>query len=191
MAEDLNGRVPLILDGGLVGIGIESTIIDLTEEVPMILRPGYITRKMLEDVLDSEVRIDPAIIASDSAQKPKAPGMKYRHYAPKAELVLVEGDTDRVTAEINRLVCQRQAEGRKVGVIATEETKNGYLADCVMSIGAREDEDAIARHLYKMLRELDDCGMDAIYSESFATPRIGQAIMNRLLKAAGYHVIQV
>lgn len=191
VAEDLNGRVPLILDGGLVGIGIESTIIDLTEEVPMILRPGYITRKMLEDVLDSEVRIDPAIIASDSAQKPKAPGMKYRHYAPKAELVLVEGDTDRVTAEINRLVCQRQAEGRKVGVIATEETKNGYLADCVMSIGAREDEDAIARHLYKMLRELDDCGMDAIYSESFATPRIGQAIMNRLLKAAGYHVIQV
>lgn len=191
VAEDLNGRVPLILDGGLVGIGIESTIIDLTEEVPMILRPGYITRKMLEDVLDSEVRIDPGIIASDSAQKPKAPGMKYRHYAPKAELVLVEGDTDRVTAEINRLVCQRQEEGRKVGVIATEETKNSYLADCVMSIGAREDEDAIARHLYKMLRELDDCGMDAIYSESFATPRIGQAIMNRLLKAAGYHVIQV
>lgn len=191
VAEDLNGKVPLILDGGLVGIGIESTIIDLTEEIPMILRPGYITRKMLEDVLDSEVRIDPGIIASDSAQKPKAPGMKYRHYAPKAELVLVEGDTDRVTAEINRLVCKRQTEGQRVGVIATEETKDGYLADHVISIGAREDEDAIARHLYKMLRELDDCGMDVIYSESFATPRIGQAIMNRLLKAAGYHVIQV
>lgn len=191
VARDLDGKVPMILDGGLVGIGIESTIIDLTEEVPMILRPGYITREMLEEVLGGEVRIDPGIIASDSGEKPKAPGMKYRHYAPKAELVLVEGSTDRVMEEINRLAHQRQAEGRRVGVIATEETKSRYLADHVMSVGAREDEDAIARHLYKLLRELDDCGVDVIYSESFATPRIGQAIMNRLLKAAGHHVIQV
>lgn len=191
VALDMDGRIPMILDGGPVGIGIESTIVDLTEEVPMILRPGYITKEMLEDVLGEEVRIDPGIIASDSDRKPKAPGMKYKHYAPKADLVLVEGETDRVVEEINRLASEKQKAGQKVGVIATDETLDRYQADFVTSIGARADEDAIARHLYKILREFDDCNVDAIYSESFATPRIGQAIMNRLLKAAGHQVLTV
>lgn len=191
VALDMDGRIPMILDGGPVGIGIESTIIDLTEDVPMILRPGYITKEMLEDVLDEEVRIDPGIIASDSERKPKAPGMKYKHYAPKADLVLVEGETERVVEEINQLVQKKQGAGWKVGVIATDETLDKYRADYVVSIGAREDEDAIARHLYKILREFDDQKVDAIYSESFATPRIGQAIMNRLLKAAGHQVLTV
>ena len=188
---DLNEKIPLILDGGSVGIGIESTIIDLTEETPMILRPGYITQEMLQEVLGEEVRMDPGIIASDSTRKPKAPGMKYKHYAPKADLVLVEGETDKVVARINELVREKQQLGQKVGVIATDETFLRYEADHVVSIGAREDEDAIARHLYKILREFDDWNVDAIYSESFATPRIGQAIMNRLLKAAGHQVIPV
>lgn len=191
VALDMNGRIPLILDGGPVGIGIESTIIDLTEETPMILRPGYITKEMLADVLGREVCIDPGIIASDSERKPKAPGMKYRHYAPKADLVLVEGETDKVVAEINRLTAGKRQQGLKVGIIATDETRGIYEADWVMSIGARDDEDAIARHLYKILREFDDLNVDAIYSESFATPRIGQAIMNRLLKAAGHQVVTV
>lgn len=191
VALDMDGRIPMILDGGPVGIGIESTIIDLTEEVPMVLRPGYITKEMLEKVLLQEVCMDPGIIASDSATRPKAPGMKYKHYAPKADLVLVEGETDRVIEEINRLVAKKQKTGQKIGVIATDETLGRYHADYVMSIGAREDEDAIARHLYKLLREFDDLNVDAIYSESFATPRIGQAIMNRLLKAAGHQVLQV
>lgn len=191
VALDMEGRIPMILDGGPVGIGIESTIIDLTEEVPMILRPGYITKEMLEEVLGQEVRIDPGIIATDSGQKPKAPGMKYKHYAPKADLVLVEGETDRVVGEINRLAADKKSYGQKVGVIATDETKDAYHADYVVSIGARCDEDAIARHLYRILREFDDLNVDAIYSESFATPRIGQAIMNRLLKAAGHQVVQV
>lgn len=191
VALDMDGRIPMILDGGLVGIGIESTIIDLTEDIPMILRPGYITKEMLEKTLGSEVRIDPGIIASDSERKPKAPGMKYKHYAPKADLILVEGETDRVAAEINRLTAVRQSEGKKVGIIATDETMTRYVGDSVMSIGARTDEDAIARHLYKILREFDDLNVDVIYSESFATPRIGQAIMNRLLKAAGHQVITV
>lgn len=191
VALDMDGRIPMILDGGPVGIGIESTIVDLSEETPMILRPGYITKEMLEETLGEEVRIDPGIIASDSTRKPKAPGMKYKHYAPKADLVLVEGETGRVIETINRLVAEKQGTGKKVGVIATDETCAGYRADFVVSIGAREDEDAIARHLYKILREFDDMEVDAIYSESFATPRIGQAIMNRLLKAAGHQVIQV
>ncbi len=191
VALDMDGRIPMILDGGAVGIGIESTIIDLTEKVPMILRPGYITPEMLAEVLGEEVQIDPGIIAADSDRKPKAPGMKYKHYAPKADLVLVEGETDKVIAEINRKVTQAQQAGKKVGVIATEETKDRYQADYVFCIGARDDEDAIARHLYKILREFDDVNVDAIYSESFATPRIGQAIMNRLLKAAGHQVLTV
>lgn len=191
VALDLDGKIPMILDGGPVGIGIESTIIDLTEKVPMILRPGYITKEMLEEVLGEEVRIDPGIIAADSTKKPKAPGMKYKHYAPKADLVLVEGEQETVVAEINALVREKQAAGLKVGVVATDETESLYQADYVVTIGARSDEDAIARHLYKILREFDDWNVDAIYSESFSTPRIGQAIMNRLMKAAGHQVIHV
>ncbi len=197
VAKDMEGRIPMILDGGMVGIGIESTIVDLTEEKPMILRPGYITKEMLEDVLEEEVLIDPGILAVDTTnpqnvgQKPKAPGMRYKHYAPKADLALVEGDTDKVAAKINELTKMAHTKGKRVGVIATDETKEAYQADVVFSIGARDDEDAIARHLYKILREFDEQQVDVIYSESFATPRIGQAIMNRLLKAAGYQVISV
>ena len=191
VALDLDGKIPMILDGGPVGIGIESTIIDLTEKIPMILRPGYITKEMLEEVLGEEVRIDPGIIAADSTKKPKAPGMKYKHYAPKADLVLVEGEQEAVVAKINALVREKQAAGLKVGVVATDETESLYQADYVVTIGARSDEDAIARHLYKILREFDDWNVDAIYSESFSTPRIGQAIMNRLMKAAGHQVIHV
>jgi len=195
VAKDMDGRIPMILDGGAVGIGIESTIVDLTEEKPMILRPGYITKEMLEEVLGEEVIIDPGILVSDTTdpafagQKPKAPGMRYKHYAPKADLALVEGDTDRVVVKINELVNLANAKGKRVGVIATDETMEQYRADVVFSIGARADEDAIAQHLYKILRDFDEQQVDVIYSESFATPRIGQAIMNRLLKAAGYQVL--
>ena len=165
--------------------------LDLDGKIPMILRPGYITKEMLEEVLGEEVKIDPGIIASDSLTKPKAPGMKYKHYAPKADLVLVDGEAENVVKKINGLVAEKQKNGLKVGVIATDETKDQYQADIVVSIGARADEDAIAQHLYKILREFDDWNVDAIYSESFATPRIGQAIMNRLLKAAGHQVLHV
>ena len=189
--EDLAGKISMILDGGAVGIGIESTIIDLSEEVPMILRPGYITNEMLEDVLGKEGRSDPGILASSSNKKPKAPGMKYKHYAPKADLVLVEGKEAAVVAKINELVQEKQAQGIKVGVIATDETKGSYQADYVVSIGSRTDEDGIARHLYQILREFDEWEVGAIYSESFSTPRIGQAIMNRLMKAAGHQVLTV
>lgn len=191
VASDMDGRIPMILDGGAVGIGIESTIIDLTEPVPMILRPGYITGEMLEDVLGEAVCMDPGMIATDSAKKPKAPGMKYKHYAPRADLIVVEGKTDAVVAEINRRTELCRADGQRVGVIATDETRRRYHSDYTVSIGARADEEAIARHLYKILREFDEHEIDVIYSESFATPRIGQAIMNRLLKAAGHQVVTV
>ena len=186
--EDLEGKIPLILDGGEVGIGIESTIIDLTEEVPMILRPGYITKQMLEREIGT-VKIDPGILQQDSLARPKAPGMKYRHYAPKAELIIVDGDRTDVIEKINALTAEMQACGRSVGVIGTDETKIYYHGDLVLSIGSRADEDVIAKHLYRILREFDAGNVNVIYSECFHTPNIGQAIMNRLLKAAGHHVL--
>ena len=189
VAEDLSGKIAMILDGGPVGIGIESTIIDLTEPTPMVLRPGYITPEMLSKVLGEEVIIDPGIIAADDTRKPKAPGMKYKHYAPKADMVIVDGPQAAVIKKINALVQQKRSAGEKVAVIATEESEHSYQADVILSMGSRSDEDAIAQHLYRILRECDDLHVDAIYSESFQTPRIGQAIMNRLLKAAGHTVI--
>lgn len=191
VAEDMEGRIPMILDGGPVGIGIESTIIDLTEEKPMVLRPGYITPEMLSEVLQEEVMIDPGLIASDDTKKPKAPGMKYRHYAPKAQLVIVDGEPSDVVEKINELVQAKKRQGQKIAVIATEESCGSYDADVVLCIGKRTDEDQIAQHLYKLLRECDSLEADFIYSECFQTPRIGQAIMNRLLKAAGHTVIKV
>lgn len=191
VAEDLSGKIAMILDGGSVGIGIESTIIDLTEEKPMILRPGYITPEMLSEVLQEEVVIDPGIIAADDTRKPKAPGMKYKHYAPKAEMIIVDGAQDAVIHKINELTAAKRAEGKKVAVIATDETKDRYDAQVILSMGKRADEDAIAQHLYKILRECDELDVGEIYSECFQTPRIGQAIMNRLLKAAGHTVIHV
>lgn len=191
VAEDLSGKIAMIVDGGPVGIGIESTIIDLTEPVPMVLRPGYITPDMLSDVLGVEVVIDPGIIAADDTRKPKAPGMKYKHYAPKADMVIVDGPKEKVLQKINSLVIDNRQEGKKVAVIATEETKESYDADVVLSMGSRKDEDSIAQHLYKILRECDELDVEKIFSESFSTPRIGQAIMNRMLKAAGHHVINL
>lgn len=189
--EDLEGRIAMVLDSGLVGIGIESTIIDLTEEVPMVLRPGYITPEMLSEVLGEEVIIDPGIIAADDTTKPKAPGMKYKHYAPKADMVIVDGEKEKVVEEITKAIKEAKIKGLKAAVIATEETKSLYEADVVLSIGTREEEDSIARHMYKILRDCDKLDVDVIYSECFKTPRIGQAIMNRLLKAAGHQVIHV
>lgn len=189
VAEDLSGKIAMIIDGGPVSIGIESTIIDLTEDKPMVLRPGYITPDMLSGVLGEEVIIDPGIIAADDTTKPKAPGMKYKHYAPKADMIIVDGNREAVIATINKKIAEAKANGRKAAVIATEETKAQYNADIILSIGSREEEDTIAHHLYKILRDCDELNVEAIYSECFSTPRIGQAIMNRLLKAAGHQVI--
>ena len=188
---DLDGKIPMILDGGPVGIGIESTIIDLTEDTPMILRPGYITKEMLEEVLGEEVKIDPGIIASDSLTKPKAPGMKYKHYAPKADLAIVEGPTEEVINAINQFVKEDQANGLQAGIIATEETISRYPCGTVKCIGSREAEETIAHNLYEVLREFDQCQVSKIYSEAFYTPKMGQAIMNRLLKAAGHKIINI
>ncbi len=138
--EDLNGRIPLILDGGEVGIGIESTIVDLTEETPMILRPGYITADMLAEKIGT-VWTDPAILTKDTSARPKAPGMKYRHYAPKADLIVIEGKKKNVIEKINALTREKQSQGRKVGVIGTDETIGYYQGDRVLTVGSGKDVD--------------------------------------------------
>ena len=187
---DLHGKIEILLDGGPVGIGIESTIVDLSEERPMILRPGFITQEMLSAVL-GDVGVDPGLASENSKQPPKAPGMRYRHYAPKADLTLVEGTMEEVISKINALTREAQAMGKSVGVLATEENKDCYVADHVIVIGQRQDEAEIARHLFDVLRQFDDLQVDLIYSESFVAAGVGQAIMNRLLKAAGHKRIFV
>lgn len=187
---DLHGKIEILLDGGPVGLGIESTIVDLSEERPMILRPGFITQEMLSAVL-GDVGMDPGLASENSKQPPKAPGMRYRHYAPKADLTLVEGTMEEVISKINALTREAQAMGKSVGVLATEENKDCYVADHVIVIGQRQDEAEIARHLFDVLRQFDDLQVDLIYSESFVAAGVGQAIMNRLLKAAGHKRIFV
>lgn len=188
--QDMDGRIDAIIDGGEVGIGLESTIIDMTVEPPQILRPGYITREMLEQVL-GQVEIDATILSNESGQAPKAPGMKYRHYAPQGEMCIVAGAEDRVVAYINEQIRQDMTRGERVGVICTDETAAAYEGAVVKTAGARQDEESIARHLYSILREFDDEQVTRIYSEDFAPDGLGQAIMNRLLKAAGHRRIEL
>ena len=192
--EDLSGKIEAILDGGAVDIGLESTIVDLTEDVVTILRPGFINMDMLREVV-GEVRMDPGIVYNDkgttSGAKPKAPGMRYKHYAPKGDLTIISGEEDTVVGKINQLTREALKEGKKVGIIATSETADRYPEGEVLVIGNRSDESSIAHNLYDILRRFDELSVDLIYSESFATPKMGQAIMNRLLKAAGQKTIEV
>lgn len=188
--DDLEGRIDMILDGGPVHIGVESTIVDMTVEPPMILRPGAVTKEMLEETV-GEVTVDHTILTADAKTPPKAPGMKYRHYAPRAEMTVVEGTLEKVVDKIGELAAARENEGHRVGIIATQETMGRYDHENVKCIGTREDESTVAANLYAILREFDDDGTEYIYSEAFASDGIGSAVMNRLLKAAGHHVINV
>lgn len=188
VAQDMDGVIDMIIDGGDADIGLESTIVDLTEDVPTILRPGYINEEMLAAAV-GRVEMDKGLISDNADIRPKAPGMKYRHYAPKAQLFIVEGEMHRVREKINELTAQHLQSGERVGVIGTDESASYYRGGVVKSIGSRRDETSIARHLYGILREFDEMDVTVIYSESFDTPQMGQAIMNRLIKAAGHQII--
>lgn len=186
VCQDLDGKIDMILDGGKVEIGLESTILDMTVDPPMILRPGAITLDMLEKVLD-DVSVDQTILGSESQIPPKAPGMKYRHYAPKAKLSIVEGTIREEILAIRQIAYEAEHhDGKKVGIIASNETIGFYTHGLVKNIGMRENEKTIAKNLYAVLREFDDEEIEEIYSESFSQQGIGKAIMNRLEKAAGH-----
>ena len=181
--HDLDGRIAGIIDGGPTGVGVESTVLDCTEVIPVILRPGGITREQLEGVC-GQVEVDKALVETERA--PKSPGMKYTHYAPKAPLYIVNGGPD----FIQGLVLGKQAQGLKVGVLTTTEREERYVADSVITCGSRVDLASVATHLYDALRAFDEQELDVIYSEGFPNEGLGQAIMNRLLKAAGQRVIE-
>lgn len=190
VAEDMDGRIEMILDGGDVELGLESTIVDLTVEPAVILRPGFVTKEALAGVL-GQIEQDATLFSDESGQAPKAPGMKYRHYAPKGELVIVRGSAEAVTTYINTGLETGRRNNKKTGVIATDETIDSYEADVPRSVGKRTDVNAVARGLYRILREFDDEGVELIYSESFDGGGISQAVMNRLLKAAGHRIIDI
>ena len=210
--EDMDGRIDMILDGGEVGIGLESTIIDVTSERPSLLRPGFISEEMLRDVL-GEVEVDAASVGPmDPTAQPKAPGMKYRHYAPKADMTIIRGEQEKVIETICAKAARALRVGKKVGIVCTEESLEIYrqrlnadaddpaatqteqwLADALdlAVIGSRKDPSTIAHNLFDVLRSFDGQQVDRIYSESFEGGQLGDAIMNRLKKAAGYHILDV
>jgi len=182
--EDLAGKIAGVVDGGSAGVGVESTVLDFSTDVPMILRPGGITREMLQEVI-GEVGVDPAL---EGAGTPKSPGVKYTHYAPKGEMWLVEGASDQ--AAIGQLIHKAQQAGKKVGVLTTTERVDNYQADIVVPVGKRSDLATVAAGLYDAIRQFDHAEVDVIYSEAFPEQGVGVAIMNRLRKAAGHRSIE-
>lgn len=178
VASDLDGRIAGIVDGGSTGIGVESTVVSCVDEIPVILRPGGITKEALEKVVGT-VNVDPGLMKKDEA--PVSPGMKYTHYAPEAKMYIFHGTDEDMQRHIQRY----QATGKKVGVLTTEEKKSLFTADVVYSCGWREKPETVAANLYHVLRQFDETDVDLIISEAFSEQGVGSAIMNRLQKAAG------
>lgn len=182
--EDLNGRVDMIVDGGKSEIGLESTVLDVTSQIPIILRPGYITKEMIEQIIGG-VSIDKVLIKSDEKIVPKAPGMKYKHYAPKGNITVVDGTINKAASWINEHVKEKENSGYKAAVISTTEDQGLYKCKHIMVIGSENNNNEIAANLFKILRLMDTKGIDYIYTRSFSEDAIGSATMNRLMKAAG------
>jgi len=188
--EDLSGKVDMIIGGEKCEVGVESSVIDVTAYPPCILRPGGVTLEMFRTV-DENIYIDPSILKKPGADfKPKAPGMKYRHYAPKAPVRIVLGEPEKVIALINEMVQNYINKGEKVGIIATDETKDRYENGIVVSLGSRADMDRVTRNLFETLRSFDDKDVSLILSEAFEEKGKGIAVMNRLKKAAGFDIIK-
>lgn len=186
VTEDLNGKVDMIIDGGSVDIGLESTVLDVTSQVPVILRPGQVTKEMIETVVN-HVEIDVHLKSPEAT--PKSPGMKYKHYAPKGHLTIYHGDEALVIEAINAEAKKQMNLGKKVGIVSTTSHMNIYVGDVVLDVGDTPDE--IAASLFKVLRKMDALNVDVILTRSIEENAIGFATMNRLSKAAGYNIVHV
>lgn len=194
--EDLKGRIPLILDGGESPIGLESTIVDLSGLVPEILRPGYIGLPALQRVLGTVV-LDPALLdipGKDIA--PRAPGMKYRHYAPRVPIFLLAGNAAQRAAYIKQKAREAKERHQRIAALVSQETLPLYQEDqeghlLLLSLGERSRDESIAHALFGVLRQLDSLGLSQVYSETFESGPLGPAIMNRLRKAASFQYIQL
>ena len=190
--QDLNGRIDMILDAGPTRIGVESTVVDLTSKPPQILRPGGFPFEDLKRII-KDLRLHPSVTADREVyiERPPSPGMKHRHYAPKAKLILVEGRMEALTDKIQELVNKYSCDGRRVGVLSTDETKHLYRADVVKSLGSRNDPACMARKLFRLLREFDEEKVDVIIAEGVPMRHLGLAVMNRLRKASGFNIVKV
>ena len=189
--QDLEGRIDMILDAGPVKIGVESTVVDLTSKPPRILRPGGLPYEELRRIL-GDVELHPAVITDREIRLDYAPspGMRHRHYAPKAQLILVEGSMNALIKKIQELIGHYSDEGKRVGVLATDETSHNYRADVVKSLGSRSDPSSLAKNLFKMLREFDEEKVDVIIAEGVPLRHLGLAVMNRLRKASGFNIVK-
>jgi len=189
--DDLNGRIDAILDGGPTRIGVESIVLDLSFDPPLILRPGGTSLEALRRVL-GDVKLHPFVVAEKelSIEKTRSPGMKHKHYAPNAQVIVVEGGISAVITKVKELAESYRLKGVKVGVLATDETKAAYRAYVVKSLGSRFNLAVVAQNLFRLLRELDAEGVDVIIAEGVPTEGLGLAVMNRLRKASGYNIIK-
>lgn len=185
--EDLIHKISGIVDGGATGVGLESTVVDCTTDIPVILRPGGVTKEQLEEVVGM-VQVDPALLSQEEQYKPKSPGMKYTHYAPVAPVYLVEGSNKHLQSTIKAA----QSEGRRVGLLATEETisQTDTTGITAIACGTQTDLATVATQLYDALRAFNATDVDVIFSETFPKHGVGVAIMNRLEKAAGHKIIK-
>ncbi|MCG9967912.1 threonylcarbamoyl-AMP synthase [Pelotomaculum terephthalicicum JT] len=189
--SDLAGRIDLIIDGGPAGVGVESTVVDLTVPVPLVLRPGGITPEDLSRVLDA-VAVDPAARSGfQGKSRPRSPGMKYTHYAPRAPLFLIEGEVKAAAAKIMDLAKEYRARGCRVGILAYKDGEDFSAAGEVVTAGRRDRPETVAAALYATLRRFDEMEVDVILAEGLADQGIGLAVMNRLRKAAGGKIIRV
>lgn len=191
--EDLDGRVDMIIGAGSAGIGLESTIVDVSGDTPCILRPGFFTEESIREII-GDVDVDPVVLAKtrpNKDMKAKAPGMKYRHYAPKGEMTIVDGERTSVAEYINGKVNEGMSQGKKIAIITCDENKDLYMQGVVMSLGSRKVSGEIAGHVFDTLRQMDELGVQEIYAECFDGCSLGTAVMNRLRKAAGYNVVNV
>lgn len=185
MLADMDGRIDAIVDGGPCGVGVESTIVDLTAPVPRLLRPGGLPLETLREAL-GEVEVDRAVRSPLAAgEKPKAPGMKYRHYAPKAPVTVVTGESRRSARYI------RRRAGEHTGVICFDEYREQFPGCVVRSIGPASDKAEQARRVFEALRAFDETGVEAIYAQCPGDGGLGLAVANRLKKAAGFQIVDV
>ena len=189
--EDMDGKIPLILDGGPCDVGLESTVLDLCHDQPTILRPGGVTKEMLESVLGQEVLLAGSILRPlGENEVALSPGMRYKHYAPKGTVTLVEGPDERTVPLLRRLCLEQRQAGRKSCVLCFTEHLEA-LTDCdPHDIGSVSAPDEIAHRLFDTLRRLDDEGMEAVFSEVIPPEGLGLAVMNRLGRAAAFRTIQ-
>ncbi len=187
---DLDGKIDMIIDGGSSDFGLESTIVDITGKDAVLLRPGSITREMLERAI-GKITTDRAVVEEPKGDfVPRAPGMKYKHYSPLCSIIIVKGEDESVNNKIRALLAEDKAKGINSGLIATKEDCSLFSELTLIEMGSDKDEAAMASQLFNALRSCDTLKLDKAYVKAVSEDGLGLAIMNRLKKAAGYNIIE-